>query len=131
MTNEKNKLHHTASLFLSHSRTNRMTTTIKDRENLELFYLIWLGNLVNPEFQQQLRTIVNYLVIFENEEPCLEYLNSLNRDERVIFIVKGRLGQQIVPQVVHRPQIHSIYVYSHEKKSTEQWMKNYKKVTFR
>ena len=102
--------------------------TSKDRENLELFYLIWLGNLVNPEFQQQLRTIVNYLLIFENEGSCLEYVNSLNKDERVMLIVKGKLGQQIVPQVVHRRQIQPIYVYSNEKKSHEQWTKNYKKV---
>lgn len=96
--------------------------------NLEIFYLIWLGNLVNPEFQQQLRTIINHLSIFEQEEICLQYIHSLNVDERVIFIVKGKLGQQIVPQIVHLPQIHSIYVYSNDKKGNEQWTKNYKKI---
>ena len=103
-------------------------TTNKDKNNLEIFYLIWLGNLVNPEFQQQLRTIVNYLSIFEKEDACLQYIHSLNKDERVIFIVKGKLGQQIVPKIVHLQQIHSIYVYSNDKKSNEQWTKNYKKV---
>jgi hypothetical protein len=105
-------------------------TSIEEIENLEIFYLIWLGNLVNNEYQQQLRTIINYLLIFENEQKCLDYIHSRTKDDRIIFIVKGKLGQQILPHIAHLQQIHSIYVYSNDKKTNEQWTKNYKKVTF-
>jgi hypothetical protein len=106
-------------------------TTIEEIENLEIFYLIWLGNLVNNEYQQQLRTIINYLLIFENEQKCLDYIHSRTKDDRIIFIVKGKLGQQILPHIAHLQQIHSIYVYSNDKKTNEQWTKNYKKVNFK
>jgi hypothetical protein len=103
-------------------------TTIVEIENLEVFYLIWLDNQINNEYQQQLRTIINYLVIFENEQKCLEYIHSRNKDDRIILIVKGKLGQQIIPNIVHLRQINSIYVYSNDKKINEQWTKNFKKV---
>jgi len=101
-------------------------TAIQEIENLETFYLIWLGNSLNNEFQQQLRTIINYLLIFEDEQQCLKYIQSLSKYDRVILIVKEKLSQQIV----HLRQIISIYVYSNEKKINEQWVKNFKKVDY-
>jgi hypothetical protein len=103
-------------------------TTIQEIENLETFYLIWLGNSIKQEFQQQLRIIINYLSVFKDTQQCLQYLQSLSKDDRVILIVKGKLGQQIVPDIVHLRQIISIYVYCNDKKTNEQWAKNFKKV---
>lgn len=105
-------------------------TAIQEIENLETFYLIWFGNSLSNEFQQQLRTVINYLLTFEDEQQCLKYIHSLSKDDRVILIVKGKLSQQIVPQIVHLRQIISIYIYSNEKKVNEQWTKNFKKVDY-
>ncbi len=105
-----------------------MMTTIKEIDNLEIFYLIWLGNLTNNEFQQQLRMIINYLLIFEDEQQCLKYIQSVKKTDRIIFIVKGKLAQQILPHIIDLQQIYSIYIYSNDKKLTEQWTKNFKKV---
>jgi hypothetical protein len=103
-------------------------TTIEQIENLEVFYLIWLGNQIDNEYQQHLRTIINYLIIFENEQNCFEYIQSRTKDDRIIFIIDGKFSQQIIPNVAHLRQINSIYIYSIDKKSNEQWTKNYKKV---
>ena len=103
-------------------------TTIEHIENLEGFYLIWLGNHIDNEFQQHLRTIINYLLIFEYEQNCSEYIRSRTKDDRIVFIVDGKLSQQIVPNVVHLRQINSIYIFSNDKKTVEQWAKSYKKV---
>jgi len=101
-------------------------TAIQEIENLETFYLIWFGNSLSNEFQQQLRTVINYLLTFEDEQQCLKYIQSLSKDDRVILIVKEKLSQQIV----HLRQIISIYIYSNEKKVNEQWTKNFKKVDY-
>jgi hypothetical protein len=104
--------------------------TIQKVENLETFYLIWFGNPINNEIQQQLRTLINYLLIFEDEQQCLQYIQSLSKDDRVILIVKGKLCQRIISQIVHLQQIISIYIYFNDKKLNEQWTKNFKKVNY-
>jgi len=108
--------------------TTSPTETIQKVENLDTFYLIWFGNSINNEVQQQLRTLINYLLIFEDEQQCLQYIQSLSKDDRVILIVKGKLCQQIISHIVHLRQIISIYIYFNDKKLNEQWTKNFKKV---
>ncbi len=110
--------------------TTSPTETIQKVENLETFYLIWFGNPINNEIQQQLRTLINYLLIFEDEQQCLQYIQSLSKDDRVILIVKGKLCQRIISQIVHLQQIISIYIYFNDKKLNEQWTKNFKKVNY-
>jgi len=108
--------------------TTILTSLNQEVENLEIFYLIWFGNSINIEIQQQLRTIINYLIIFEDEQQCLQYIHSLSKDDRVILIVNGKFSQKFVPQIVHLQQITSIYILSKDKKPIEQWAKNFKKV---
>jgi hypothetical protein len=108
--------------------TTILTSLNQEVENLEIFYLIWFGNSINIEIQQQLRTIINYLIIFEDEQQCLQYIHSLSKDDRVILIVNGKFSQKFVPQIVHLQQITSIYILAKDKKPIEQWAKNFKKV---
>ncbi|CAF2408453.1 unnamed protein product [Rotaria sp. Silwood2] len=102
--------------------------TIEEVENLETFYLIWLGDSMKNEVRQQLRTIINYLLIFEDEQQCLEYIRSLSKDDRVILVIKKKLSQQFIPQIAHFQQITSIYIHSNDKNINEQSMKNLNKV---
>ena len=108
-----------------------VTNTIQEIENLESFYLIWLTNSINIEIQQQLRTIINYFLKFEDKKQCLQYIQSLSKDDRIILMINGKYGQQIIPQIAHLQQIVSIYVRCHDKKSNEQWTKNFKKVNYK
>ncbi|CAF3743183.1 unnamed protein product [Rotaria sordida] len=78
--------------------------------------------------QQILRTSINHLLTFEDDELCLQYIDDLSNDDRVVLIVSGRLGQTIVPQVAFLRKIVSIYVYCMDKKANEQWTQHFSKV---
>jgi hypothetical protein len=107
--------------------------TKQQNENLETYCLIWLDASVNDsqeniQAQKQLRTSINHLITFEDEQLCFEYILSVPKDDRIIFIVSGRLGQILVPKIVQFRQIASIYVYCMNKEANEQWAKHFHKV---
>ncbi len=112
-----------------------LINTIKNAdENLETYCLIWLDASVNssPEnvkVQQQLRSSINHLLLFEDDQQCLEYIHSVPKDDRIVFIVSGKFGQIIVPQIVQLRQIISIYIYCTDKKANEEWSRHFTKVT--
>jgi hypothetical protein len=65
---------------------------------------------------------------FEDAEQFLEYIDTLSDDDRVIFIVSGRFGQIVVPQIFQLRKIVSIYVYCMNQKANEQWAQDFPKV---
>jgi hypothetical protein len=102
-------------------------------ENLESFALLWLDAQVNTDkgnrhAQKQLRNIINHLKTFDDEIQCEQYISRISSQDRVVLIVSGRLGQNIVPRIHHLRHIISIYVYCRDKPTHEQWAKNFKKV---
>ncbi len=106
----------------------------KTNKNLETYGLIWLDASVNNsqeniQAQQQLRASINHLLTFEDAQLCLQYINSLPKDDRSVLIVSGRSGRIIVPQIVHLRQIIAIYVYCMDKKANEQWALHFSKVS--
>jgi protein gp37 len=111
-----------------------LTNVTQVYQNLETYCLIWLDVSVNNsqeniQAQQQLRTSINHLITFEDYQQCLQYIEFVPKDDRIILIVSGRLGQIIVPKIVKYRQVTSIYVYCMDKKANEQWAKQFKKVT--
>ncbi len=108
--------------------------TSKATENLETYGLLWLDASVNSskeniQAQQQLRSSINYLLTFEDDHQCFQYIHSLPKDDRIVLIVSGRLGRIIVSQIVQLRQIISIYVYCMDKKANEQWAQHFSKVS--
>jgi len=108
--------------------------TIKKDENLETYCLIWLDSSVNSsqeniQAQQQLRTSINHLLTFEDHQQCLQHIHSVPKDDRIVLIVSGKLGQIIVPRIVQLRKIISIYVYCMDKKVNEQWAQHFSKVS--
>ncbi|CAF4712994.1 unnamed protein product, partial [Rotaria sp. Silwood2] len=102
--------------------------------NLETVYLIWLDAVVNQlqeniDAQQQIRSIINHLKTFQNVQDCEKYINQTSKDDRILLIVSGQLGQEIVPRIHHNRQIFSIYVYCMNKAKNEEWAKHFQKVT--
>jgi hypothetical protein len=103
--------------------------------NLETFSILWLDARVNitkenQQAQKELRQIINHLKIFDDLDQCQQYILSLSSQDRLILIVSGRLGQQIVPQIHHLRQLSSIYVYCFDKATHEQWAEDFIKVAF-
>jgi len=116
-----------------HGSSNLSSETLIKNENLEMFTLIWLDYKANKSqknlsLQQQFRTIINYLKIFENEDDCEKYIKQMSKDEYIIFIVNDQIGEKIIPHIHHLQQIFSIYIYSSNKITDQQWINQFNKV---
>ncbi len=103
-----------------------------DNKYLGLFYLIWLDANVNVketrDTEQNLRSIINHLRKFQDVKQCQEFIEQISEKKRLVLIVSGRLGQQIVPSIHKLRQVISIYVYCMDKKSNEKWACKFPKV---
>ena len=101
-------------------------------QNFETYSLIWLDAKVNEsenvEAQKQLRSSINHLVTFENDQKCFEYIESVSNDDRIVFIISGSMGEIFVPKIIQFRQIISIYVYCFKKQDHQQWAKDFSKV---
>ena len=95
--------------------------------------LIWLdahvnANADNKQAQQELRSIFNNFKPFENQTQCQTYIRSVPSHNRIILIVSGQFGRQLVPDIHQLHQLSSIYIYCMNKQINEEWSKDYSKV---
>ena len=102
-------------------------------DNLETFSIFWLDAQVNAIednrlTQLKLREISNHLKTFDDQDECYQRILSLSPQDRLVLIVSGRCGRQLVPQIHHLRQVSSIYVYCMDKKANEQWAKDFIKI---
>ncbi|CAF1236402.1 unnamed protein product, partial [Didymodactylos carnosus] len=104
-----------------------------DEKNLEIFSLVWLDKDVNRtddnlQIQEQLReTAINYLRTFDNIGTCEQWIRRRQlQDDKIILIVSGSYGKEIVPCIYNLPKLIAIYIYCHDKLTHEQWSQNYK-----
>ncbi|CAF4668310.1 unnamed protein product [Rotaria sp. Silwood1] len=113
------------------SSTNLFYTK-SDEMHLEIFCLVWLdaGSSAKDgrDTEQQLRSIINHLKKFQDVSQCQKYIHERSPKERVVMIVSGQLGREIVPFIHNLRQVISIYVYCFDKKRNEQWACKYAKV---
>jgi len=100
--------------------------------NLESFACLWLDQNVNStqdnrDTQKELRQVINHLRTFDNSEECEQYIGQITQ-EKVVLIVSGGLGRQLVPRLHDLPQFSACYVFCQDKKANEQWANKYHKV---
>lgn len=100
----------------------------------QTFSLIWLDANVNTdqgniEAQRKLSQIINYFWTFDDPYQCHQYILRFSPEDRIVLIVSGHLGSQIVPHIHGLRQISAIYVYCQNKQAHEHWARNYIKVT--
>jgi hypothetical protein len=105
----------------------------QEEQKLDTCPLIWLDSLVNTsqenlDGQRLIRNSIDNLKTFETVDKCEEYIQSISSEERIILIVSGRLGQEILPRIHQLRQVSFIYVYCLNKSANEQWAKEFKKV---
>lgn len=101
--------------------------------NLEDCALVWLDISINdsPEnrsIQRQLRMIINQLHTFEKADECEDYIRSASCHDQIMIIVSGMSGRWLVPRIHSLEQVYSIYIYCMDRKTNEQWTKNFAKV---
>ncbi|CAF4147861.1 unnamed protein product, partial [Adineta steineri] len=103
-----------------------------DDKRLEIFSLIWLDANVNVKdtrgTEVKLRSIINHIKKFQDIKQCQQYIQQTSQKDRLVIIVSGRLGREIVPYIHQLRQVISIYVYCKNKKNHEQWALKFSKV---
>lgn len=105
-----------------------------DQTNLELLTVIWLDKSgdrtqENRDIQEKLRSIINDVRIFDHRQSCEDFLKDQKNDqEKIILIVSGQLGQEIIETIHPLRQIIFILVFCGDKPKNELWAKNYPKV---
>lgn len=101
-------------------------------KSLETYSLIWLDGDMDDKkkvhTEHQLRTMINHVQRFKDGEKCLQYINQRLDDDRMVLLLSGELAPQVIPYIHELIQVSSIYVYSMEKKKTEQWTCKFTKV---
>jgi len=123
-----------ASSSTATTTNKKPSTSLSNSPNLESFACLWLDQDVNStednrETQQELRHVINHLQTFDNSDQCEQYIQQINH-EKVVLIVSGSLGRQIVPQLHSLPQFSACYVFCRDKKANEQWASKYHKVVY-
>ncbi|CAF0960412.1 unnamed protein product [Didymodactylos carnosus] len=101
-------------------------------DNLETYTLIWLDKNVNEteenlNTQKKLRAAINQLKVIDDCNKCVNYLTDI-KDQKMVLIVSGSYGPQVIPVVHGLKQLNDIYVFCVDKKSNEEWSKDYEKV---
>ncbi|CAF0886118.1 unnamed protein product [Rotaria sordida] len=114
------------------SISKNKTTGQSITPNLESFACLWLDQNVdstqdNRDTQLELRKIINHLRTFDNNDECEEYIRQITQ-EKVVLIVSGSLGRQVVPRLHDLAQFSACYVFCQDKKANEQWARKHPKI---
>ncbi|CAF1546227.1 unnamed protein product [Didymodactylos carnosus] len=83
----------------------------------------------NLDTYNELRASINHIERFNDLQKAEEYIMSVQR-EKIVLIVSGTYGRELVPRLHDLSQLNCIYVYCFDKARNEEWSKNYTKVSF-
>ncbi|CAF4134058.1 unnamed protein product, partial [Adineta steineri] len=101
-------------------------------KSLEIFSIIWLDENINVKDTRKtevtLRSIINHIKKFQDVKQCQQYIEQTSQKDRLILVVSGRLGLEILPYIHQLRQVISIYVYCMDKNSNEQWAFKFSKI---
>ena len=103
------------------------------RDSSVKFRLIWLSDGIaelEKRFQQtftNLRRTFNSIDKFSDVNQCVDLLTTVS-DARVLMIVSGTLGQQIVPFVHDFSQLNFIFIFTRSKAQHESWTGDWPKI---
>lgn len=99
----------------------------------ESFICLWLApdidSVDNKKTQKKLRQIYNDLRIFNEVARCETEIGNLT-DEKIVLIVSGGFGREILPRLSDLPQLSTCYIYCANRAANIGWAKEYPKVTF-
>ena len=112
-TSKKPTLKASSSVAATASKTHAAGPP--NNSNLESFACLWLDQNVNStddnlETQQQLRQVINHLQTFDDGDQCEQYIGKI-KQEKIVFIVSGSLGQEVIPRIHSLPQLLTCYVF--------------------
>ena len=100
---------------------------------VENMILVWLDASTDKQgdntknFLAQLRRICNVVRPFSETQKCLDFVRSIY-DEKILFVVSGSLGPEILPHINHLDQIYSIYIFCGKKSNHIEWSKPFDRI---
>ena len=110
-----------------------------ESKNLECATLIWLDKHVyeqqkeqvspteNIPTRQQLRSIINYMKVFDQADACENYIENVDASEEIVLIASGTYCKEIMPKIQNLPQLHSVYIYCINEQQHETGPNNFPK----
>lgn len=89
------------SYIMASTNAKPLPTSPLADSNLETFSLAWLDAQVNDtdeniKAQSELRSAINLWKIFHDKDECMQYIQSVAEGDRIILIVSGKLGRELV-----------------------------------
>jgi hypothetical protein len=122
----------TSKIQSTKASSSTKEVTSPTTSNLESFACLWLDQNVNltqdnRDTQNELRQVINHLRTFDNGDECEQYIRKITQ-EKVVLIVSGSLGRQVVPRLHDLQQVSACYVFCQDQKANEQWANKYHKV---
>lgn len=96
------------------------------------FTLVWLDSRVdlsedNIHTQTLLREAFEDLKTFTELEQCVDYIR-MSAVSRIVLIVSGQLGEEILPVIHAHPLLTAVYVFCRDRERNEKWAYQYPKV---
>ncbi|CAF1260342.1 unnamed protein product [Rotaria sordida] len=105
---------------------------VSPKKSSVIFDVIWLDANVDDKAiritEQKLASNINRFKKFQDGAKCQKYIEGRSEKDRLVMIVSGQLGREIVPSVHNLQQVMSIYVYCMNKEINEKWASKYTKV---
>ncbi|CAF1458530.1 unnamed protein product [Adineta steineri] len=101
--------------------------------NLEIFSLIWLDDKTNSNeavenIKSSVRTIINHLITFQNEETCQQYIEKRPEEDRLILIINDSFSYTLVPRIHQLRQVYAIYIHCKNTLANEEWIIKFTKI---
>ncbi|CAF1017973.1 unnamed protein product [Adineta steineri] len=112
----------------------RVTTDRRmNMQRMQNVLLIWLDNNFNDNNVdcnntiKQLKRVVNNVNTFIDSDQCLKFIQTIINN-KVCMIISESLGKYIVPHVHDMSQVDTIFIFSNNQESDEQWTKEWPKI---
>ncbi|CAM4916612.1 unnamed protein product [Rotaria socialis] len=104
-----------------------------EEENIESYSLIWFDSSSNnndykKKFEEKLRSSINFIKIFIDENEFLNYIEAISNDEKLVLIINSKSAQHIISRMHQLEQILSIYVFSLNIRKHQIWTKLFYKI---
>ncbi|CAF1197768.1 unnamed protein product [Adineta steineri] len=103
------------------------------RRILQNFLLVWLDanfDEINKDLKKSLdrvRRVIPFIKTFTDAQECIDFLSKIKR-EKIFMIVSGSLGQTVIPEIEHLPQLDSVYVYCGNEEFHKKWAQKISKI---
>ncbi|CAF4225147.1 unnamed protein product, partial [Adineta steineri] len=103
-------------------------------QRMQNVLLIWLESSIDDDNAdcnntiKQLKCVVNNVNTFTDGEQCVEFIQTINNNNKVCMIVSESLGKHIVPHVHDMSQVDTILIFYSNEDWDKRWAKEWPKI---